>query len=118
MTTTSYTYDAAGEELTVSQPDPDNAPNGLLTTATTYDADGNAATVTDPKGNTTSYHYDMLDNQTSETASVQPLDDSQAGAGQPVTLNGSWSSNNTGGYLGGYTPAQPPRQTPSTPLAT
>ena len=28
VTTTSYTYDAAGEELTVSQPDPDNAPTG------------------------------------------------------------------------------------------
>ena len=60
VTTTSYTYDAAGEELTVSQPNP-NSPGNYLTTTYGYDADGNVLSVEDPKGYTTSYTYDMLD---------------------------------------------------------
>ena len=53
VTTTSYTYDAAGEELTVSQPNP-NSPGNYLTTTYGYDADGNVLSVEDPKGYTTS----------------------------------------------------------------
>jgi RHS repeat-associated protein len=53
--TTTYTYDAAGNQLTVTDP---------LThrTTSTYDGDGNVATVSDPRGNLTAYTYDA-DNQ-------------------------------------------------------
>ena len=76
VTTTSYTYDAAGEQLTVSQTDPN--PGAALAMKYTYDADGNVLSVTDPNGNVTSYTYDMLDQLATMT---QPT----VSAGTPLT---------------------------------
>ncbi len=50
---TSYTYDAAGNMLTTTDP------QGGVTT-NTYDAAGRLLTTTDPRGNTSSYSYDAL----------------------------------------------------------
>jgi RHS repeat-associated protein len=55
--TTAYTYDAAGNRLTVTDP------LGHKTTST-YDPDGNVATVTDPRTNLTTYTYDADNRQT------------------------------------------------------
>ena len=76
VTTTSYTYDDAGRQLTTSQPDPNAGAD--LTTTTAYDADGNVLSVTDPKGNETDYTYDPLDKLSTVT---QPA----VSTGTPVT---------------------------------
>jgi YD repeat-containing protein len=56
---TTYTYDGAGRQITVTQPDPDGA--GSLTSPVTqyqYDGVGNVRFVTDPLGHVTESQYD------------------------------------------------------------
>jgi RHS repeat-associated protein len=52
--TTSYTYDAAGQQLTATR--------GSSTYSYTYDTYGNVVTVKDPLNNTTTYTYDVMGN--------------------------------------------------------
>jgi YD repeat-containing protein len=62
---TTYTYDAAGREVSELDPNPTNgtASGGPLTTYA-YDAAGNVSSVTDPLSHTTDYDYDALGRQT------------------------------------------------------
>ena len=76
--TTSYTYDDAGRQLTVSTPDPNSSTP--LTSTTTYDGDGNVLTVTDPMGYKTTLQYDLLDHLIQTT---QP--NPGPGSNSPVT---------------------------------
>jgi len=57
---TTYTYDASGRRLTVTDG------NGHTTT-TAYDGDGNVASMTDAAGHTTTYGYDPADQRTTTT---------------------------------------------------
>lgn len=86
-TTNSFAYDAAGRQITVTDPNTvqtlnqyddldrlvrtisDSASGGLqITTAMTYDAVGNLRSVTDPKNLTTSYTYDALGRLTQQVS--------------------------------------------------
>lgn len=57
---TSYTYDNADRQVSVTGPDGSN-------TTMTYDANGNLLTRTDDNSHTTTYTYDNADQQTSKT---------------------------------------------------
>lgn len=80
---TSYTYDAMGNKLTETLPDPDGA--GALTapvTTYTYDDDNKVATVTDALGNVTTNAYDHLERLITVT---QPDPDGAGALTAPVT---------------------------------
>ncbi|MEV6843620.1 DNRLRE domain-containing protein [Actinoplanes sp. NPDC051411] len=67
--TLTYTYDAVGQQLTVTSPNGNaaGAVAGAYTTTTAYDAVGDAVSVTDAAGNKTTTDYDDLGNATSVT---------------------------------------------------
>ncbi len=66
---TTYVVNATnGNTTSMTQPDPDGAgPLAAPVTSYTYDAAGNLLTETDPLGNVTTYLYDSLDRVTRET---------------------------------------------------
>lgn len=67
--TTTYTYDAVGNQLTQTAPDGNlsGAAAGSYTTTTAYDALNRAVTVTDAAGNKTTATYDNVGNKTKVT---------------------------------------------------
>jgi RHS repeat-associated protein len=67
--TTSYTYDAVGNQLTVTAPDGNvsGAPAGSYTTTTAYDAVDQPTTVTDAAGKQTITTFDDVGNKTQVT---------------------------------------------------
>jgi RHS repeat-associated protein len=77
--TTTYTYDALGDEL--SETDPLGN-----TTKYSYDADGDLTSVKDPNGNTTQYTYNLDDEPTSTTQpGGQPETETYDGDGNVLT---------------------------------
>jgi RHS repeat-associated protein len=77
--TTTYTYDAAGNQLTRSDPLGHK-------TVSTYDKDGNVATVTDPANHVTSYDYDVNNRRTKITrADTSTLQTTYDNVGNPLT---------------------------------
>ena len=65
---TYYEYDNLGRQTKVTTPDPDGAgAQSAAETTYTYDAAGQVITVTDPLGNVTTYEYDNLGRQTKVT---------------------------------------------------
>ena len=64
--TTTTVYDALGQLISESLPDPANGSDDSQspTTRYTYDADGNQTSMTDAAGNVTYYEYDTMDRLT------------------------------------------------------
>ena len=69
---TAYSYDAFGNQISQSLPNPTTGKQdgGQLTTSYTFDAMGDMLSLTDPDGNTTSWTYDGLGDKTSESEQV------------------------------------------------
>ena len=69
---TAYSYDPFGNEVSQSLPDPANGAQDAKspTTSFTYDAVGDVLSLTDPDGNTTAWSYDGLGNETSQSETV------------------------------------------------
>ena len=66
---THFEYDALGRKTSETQADPDGTgPLARPVTSFSYDADGNLLTVTDPRGFTTTYAYDNLGRKITETS--------------------------------------------------
>ncbi|MGH3627243.1 MAG: hypothetical protein ACRDRL_07370, partial [Sciscionella sp.] len=83
--TTSYTYDANGQQLSVTQP----ATNGTTQNTTTYDALGRVATATQQAGTgnaqTTSYTYDAGGRTLTTSNSAGSTSDSYDALGRTLT---------------------------------
>jgi RHS repeat-associated protein len=81
--TTSYGYDDADHQTTVTSPDPDGTgPQTPLVTQWAYDLAGNLQTFTSAKGQPTDYGYDAANHLTSVTA---PDPDGAGPLQRPVT---------------------------------
>ncbi len=84
--TTEYVYNDLGEQTEVIEP---NALTGIAgsgpTTITTYDGDGNVLSTTDGDGNTTEYVYNALGQQ---TETIEPSAATGAAGGGPTTYVG------------------------------
>jgi YD repeat-containing protein len=80
---TTYTYDAAGNPLTVTTPDPDGAGSQTASSwESSYDDAGLLDTVTDSNGNETDYDLDAANHLTQVTA---PDPDGTGSLSAPVT---------------------------------
>ena len=65
---TGFSYDHANRKTVTVQPDPDGGgPAASPLTSYAYDAAGNQVSVTDPLQQTTQYAYDALNRKISET---------------------------------------------------
>ena len=65
-----YAHDLDGELVSQSDPNPTTGAAGGPTTSYTYDAMGNMLSLTNPDGNTTSWTYDGLGRRVQQSASV------------------------------------------------
>ena len=98
--TTSYTYDDAGDQLSVTPP----APEG--TSRATYDAAGEMTTSTDPLLNTTDYSYDLAGDLTGTTLPDKTA--TQASYNQAGQLTAVTPYSKTGTALPGTTATYDP----------
>ena len=64
---TTYTWDAFGNEVSQSLPNPTTGAAGGPTTTFAYDLDRNEVWTTDPLGNVTAYTFDAFGNQVSQS---------------------------------------------------
>lgn len=108
--TTTYQYDALGQKIQQTLPDPNGDPDLSNAPVTTYgyDLDGNLTSVTDPLGNQTTYVYDALGRKIEE---IDPAPDGTSGAPGSITrygydLNGNliWTIDPLGNQLLGDDP--------------
>jgi RHS repeat-associated protein len=73
--TTTLAYDNLNRLTSQTDPDPDASGSGLSAPVTSfsYDVFGNRLTLTDPDSNTTTWGYDLLDRQTTDTIVVSSV---------------------------------------------